>query len=323
MGTRETGNEDFGSGFRHVESFLEMLLAERGAAANTIEAYRRDLTQFAARLAARGVSIEAADTDAVRDYLQGLARVGLAPGTSARHLSSIRQFYRFLFVEGIRSQDVTAGIDSPRRGRTLPKVLGEGEVDALLVAARAIEGVEGVRLTALLEILYATGLRVSELVTLPLSALPREAGVLIVLGKGGRERMVPLGGAAIGAVTAYRAVRGHFLPAGREVKWLFPSRGAKGHLTRQRFAQLLKRLAVDASIDPARVSPHVLRHAFASHLLANGADLRSVQQMLGHADISTTQIYTHILDERLKSLVQAHHPLAAPPLADVAGEGEP
>ncbi|MCH7543506.1 MAG: site-specific tyrosine recombinase XerD [Proteobacteria bacterium] len=323
MDPEERGNEDFGSGFRHVESFLEMLSAERGAAANTLEAYRRDLTRFAARLAARGVSIEAADTDAVRDHIQDLARAGLAPGTSARHLSSLRQFYRFLFAEGIRRQDATAGIDSPRQGRALPKVLGEAEVDALLAAARAVKGAGGIRLTALLEILYATGLRVSELVTLPLSALPREAGVLIVLGKGAKERMVPLGGAAIEAMTAYRAVRGHFLRLGREVKWLFPSRGAKGHLTRQRFAQLLKRLAADASIDPARVSPHVLRHAFASHLLANGADLRSVQQMLGHADISTTQIYTHILDQRLRSLVQAHHPLATPSLTDGAGEGEP
>lgn len=323
MDPEERGNEDFGSGFRHVESFLEMLSAERGASANTLEAYRRDLTRFAARLAARGVSIEAADTDAVRDHIQDLARAGLAPGTSARHLSSLRQFYRFLFAEGIRRQDATAGIDSPRQGRALPKVLGEAEVDALLAAARAVKGAGGIRLTALLEILYATGLRVSELVTLPLSALPREAGVLIVLGKGAKERMVPLGGAAIEAMTAYRAVRGHFLHRGREVKWLFPSRGASGHLTRQRFAQLLKRLAAAASIDPARVSPHVLRHAFASHLLANGADLRSVQQMLGHADISTTQIYTHILDQRLKSLVQAHHPLATPSLADGAGEGEP
>ena len=323
MVSRERGNEDFGSGFRHVESFLEMLSAERGASANTLEAYRRDLKHFAARLAARGVSIEAADRDAVRDYIQGLARAGLAPGTSARHLSSLRQFYRFLFAEGIRRQDATAGIDSPRQGRALPKILSEAEVDALLAAARAVKGAEGIRLTALLEILYATGLRVSELVTLPLSALPREAGVLIVLGKGGRERMVPLGGAAIEAMTAYRAVRGHFLPRGREVKWLFPSRGASGHLTRQRLAQLLKRLAADASIDPARVSPHVLRHAFASHLLANGADLRSVQQMLGHADISTTQIYTHILDQRLMSLVQAHHPLAAPSPPDGAGEGKP
>ena len=218
MGSRERGNEDFGSGFRHVESFLEMLSAERGASVNTIDAYRRDLTQFAARLAARGVSIEAADRDAVRNYLHGLARAGLAPGTSARYLSSLRQFYRFLFAEGIRPQVATAGIDSPRQGRALPKVLCEAEVDALLAAARAVEGAGGTRLTALLEILYATGLRVSELVTLPLSAFPREAGVLIVLGKGGRERMVPLGGGAIGAMTAYRAVRRHFLPAGREVK---------------------------------------------------------------------------------------------------------
>ncbi len=324
MDPEERGNEDFGSGFRHVESFLEMLSAERGASVNTIEAYRRDLKHFAARLAARGVSIEAADTDAVRDYIQGLARAGLAPGTSARRLSSLRQFYRFLFAEGIRPQDATAGIDGPRQGRALPKVLSEAEVDALLAATRAVKGAEGIRLTALVEILYATGLRVSELVTLPLSAVPREAGVLVVLGKGGRERMVPLGATAIEAMTAYRAVRGHFLPRSREVRWLFPSRGASGHLTRQRFAQLLKRLAAAASIDPARVSPHVLRHAFASHLLANGADLRSVQQMLGHADISTTQIYTHILDERLKSLVQAHHPLAQPSLADGAGgKGEP
>ena len=176
-----------------------MLSAERGASVNTIEAYRRDLKHFAARLAARGVSIEAADGEAVRDYIQGLARAGLAPGTSARRLSSLRQFYRFLFAEGIRRQDATAGIDSPRQGRALPKVLSEAEVDALLAAARAVKGAEGIRLTALVEILYATGLRVSELVTLPLSAVPREAGVLIVLGKGGRERMVPLGAAAIEA----------------------------------------------------------------------------------------------------------------------------
>ncbi len=322
MALEEKGNQGFGTGFRHVESFLEMLSAERGASANTLEAYRRDLEQFAAHLAVRGGSVESADASAIRGYLASLARRGLSSATGARRLSALRQFYRFVFAEGVRGDDPTAGIDSPRRGRALPKVLKEAEVDALLAAARRQDGPKGMRLAALLEILYATGLRVSELVGLPLSAVRGEHGVLIVRGKGGKERMVPMSDPARQALNAYRVVRRDFVPANRESGWLFPSRGARGHLTRQRFAQMLKQLAAEAGIDRARVSPHVLRHAFASHLLAHGADLRSIQQMLGHADISTTQGYTHVLDERLKALVRTHHPLARPlPAPSPGGAG--
>jgi integrase/recombinase XerD len=246
----------------------------------------------------------------------------LAPRSAARRLSTLRQFHRFLFGEGLRADDPTAGLDSPRQGRSLPKVLSEAEVEDLLAAARARPGAEGARLVAMLEVLYATGLRVSELVQLPAAAAARDPRVLIVKGKGGKERMVPLSEPARDALKAH--LKAHRKAAidkaaidkagpdkpGPGAKWLFPSRGAAGHLTRQRVAQLLKELAVAAGIDPAKVSPHVLRHAFASHLLDHGADLRSVQKMLGHADISTTQIYTHVLDSRLKALVRDHHPLS-------------
>ena len=295
---------------RHAEAFLEMLSAERGASANTLAAYRRDLEQYAAFLAGRGAEAAGADSQAIRDYLAGLAGRGLSAATSARRLSSLRQFYRFLFDEGVRADDPSATIDSPRRPRPLPKVLSEDEVERLLDAARMRKGPEGIRLVALLEVLYATGLRVSELVGLPLSALAGDPRVLLVRGKGDKERLVPLGEPAKAALAVYRGTRDRFLPEGESSKWLFPSRGRSGHLTRRRFGQLLKELAVLADISPAKVSPHVLRHAFASHLLAHGADLRAVQRMLGHADIATTQIYTHVLDERLKSLVRENHPLA-------------
>jgi integrase/recombinase XerD len=301
---------------RHVEAFLEMASAERGVGANTLEAYARDLADFAACLKTRGLDVEAADAAAIRHYLASLAGAGLSPRTSARRLSALRQFHRFLFSEGVRADDPCLVIDSPRQGRRLPKVLSEAEVDALLAAARQRPGPEGARLVALLELLYATGLRVSELVSLPIAALRRDLRLLIVRGKGGRERMIPLTEPARQAVAAYRLVRERFLPRGRNreaaTKWLFPSRSGTGHLTRHRFAQLLKELALEAGLDPNKVSPHVLRHAFATHLLDHGADLRSVQQMLGHADISTTQIYTHVLAERLKALVHEHHPLAQP-----------
>ncbi len=287
-----------------------MLAAERGAAAQTLEAYRRDLAGFGAFLVARGASFAGADAEAVRAYLSHLA-ARVSPSTSARRLSCLRQFYRFLFAEGVRDDDPTAAIDSPRRPRPLPKVLSENEVERLLAAARARAGDEGVRLVALVEMLYATGLRVSELVTLPLAALRGDPRLLVVRGKGGRERMVPLGETAARAVSAYLEVRGRFVPHGASSPWLFASRGASGHLTRHRLGQLLKELAAAAGIEPRRVSPHVLRHAFASHLLAHGAGLRAVQKMLGHADIATTQIYTHVLEERLKALVRDHHPLAA------------
>ncbi len=304
--------------FRHVESFLEMLAAERGAAANTREAYARDLDDFTGFLEARGRAVHGARTEDLRAYLRHLAEAGMTARTAARRLSVLRQFHRFLFAEGLRADDPTAGIDSPRRGRSLPKVLSEAEVERLLSAARARPGAEGARLTALLEMFYATGLRVSELVGLPLSAVARDPRVLIVRGKGGKERMIPLSEPARDALKHHLAVRGPLRRGGdaarareaRERKWLFPSWARAGHLSRQRVGQMLKDLAHEAGIDPAKVSPHVLRHAFASHLLDHGADLRSVQKMLGHADISTTQIYTHVLNERLKALVTEHHPLA-------------
>ena len=295
---------------RHVASFLEMCSAERGAAKNTLDAYARDLTAFAGYAAGRGRAPEAADTETIRGYLATLAAAGLSARTAARQLSAIRQFHRFLFAEGIRGDDPCQTIDSPRQGRALPKLLSEAEVDALLVTARQDKGAEGIRLVALAETLYATGLRVSELVSLPLAAVRRDPRWLTVTGKGGRERIVPLSVPARDAVAAYLAAREQFLKPGASSPYLFPSRAGAGHLTRQRFGQMLKALAFAAGLDPAKVSPHVLRHAFATHLLSHGADLRSVQKMLGHADISTTQIYTHVLEERLKTLVQQHHPLA-------------
>ena len=301
-----------------LEPFLEMLSAERGAAANTLEAYRRDLQDFDSFLAPRRRRLETAAADDLRAYLGKLARAGMAPRTAARRLSALRQFYRFLVSEDLRGDDPSAGIDSPRQGRALPKILSEAEVDALLTAVRERRDAEGLRLTALVELLYATGLRVSELVSLRSAAAQRDQRLLIVRGKGNKERMVPLSDAARQSLADYLTVRAAFLPksgkgdraAKRESPWLFPSRGASGHLTRHRVGQLLKELAARAGIDAAKVSPHVMRHAFASHLLDHGADLRSLQKMLGHADISTTQVYTHVLSERLKSLVHGHHPLA-------------
>jgi len=295
---------------RHVDAFLEMLMAERAAAANTVAAYRRDILGFVSFLAKRGKVSNDASADDVRAYLAASSRAGVNPRTAARRLSTLRQFHRFLAAEGVRSDDPTSSIDSPKRGRALPKIMGESEVEALLDAAARREGPEGARISALLEVLYSTGLRVSELVGLPLAALGRDPRFMVVRGKGGKERMVPVGEKAEAALVRWREARGRFLRDGRESKWLFPSRGAGGHLTRQRFAQILKELALEAKLDPAKLSPHVLRHAFATHLLNRGADLRSVQRLLGHADISTTQIYTHVLDDRLKSLVQTHHPLA-------------
>ena len=327
---------------RHVESFLEMLAAERGAAANTVESYRRDLVDFARFAAKKRTNPEDADGRLVRDYLAGLARAGMSAGTGARRLSALRQFFRFLHAEGVRRDDPTTTLDGPKLQRPLPKYLSEADVTKLLAVARKWPGPEGVRLLALIEVLYATGLRVSELVALPLSALPREGRMLIVRGKGGKERMVPLSDPAEEALKAYRPVREEFISggkakakaksgqratgrdkstraagrdkstraAGRDSPWLFPSRGKSGHLTRARLLQLLKEMATAAGLDRRRVSPHVLRHSFASHMLAHGADLRSLQQMLGHADIATTQIYTHVLEDRLKALVESSHPLA-------------
>jgi integrase/recombinase XerD len=293
-----------------AESFLEMLAAERGAAVNTRAAYKRDLRDYEAFLDARGTDAVGAGDRDVSAYLSHLAAGGAKPSTAARRLSALRQFHHFLHAEGVRADDPTTAIDAPKRGRPLPKILSEEDVDRLLAAAQAQPGDEGVRLACLMELLYATGLRVSELVTLPLAAVRREEPFLMVKGKGGRERLTPLSEPARAALADYREVRAAFLPDGGESRYLFPSRSKEGHLTRQRFGQLLKGLALEAGLDPKTVSPHVLRHAFASHLLAHGADLRAVQKMLGHADISTTQIYTHVLDERLKRLVAEKHPLA-------------
>jgi len=296
-----------------------MLLAERGVARNTLDAYARDLKDFA-RFLGKEDGLATATSDKLRAYFHALKKSGFSPRTAARRLSALRQFYQFLFAEGLRADDPSSVLDSPKQGRLLPKYLTEEDVEALLKAARRQQGPRGLRVQALLEILYATGLRVSELVSLPLSAMTRDARFLIVCGKGGKERMVPLGVPAVKALVAYQAVRKVFLGGDGGAPWLFPSRAGTGHLTRQRFLQLLKALAADAGLDPAKVSPHVLRHAFASHLLAHGADLRSVQQMLGHADIATTQIYTHVLQARLKHLVDTRHPLAAS--SGKAGPGE-
>lgn len=296
-----------------IEAFLEMLSAERGAARNTLEAYARDLMDFASFVARRGQEIAAARAEDLRAYLSSLEQAGLAASTAARRLSSLRQFHKFLYTEGLRADDPCIGLDGPRTRRPLPRMLSEEEVSHLLKAAReeADASPKGKRLRCLLEVLYATGVRVSELVGLPNAAVLRDPDCLLVKGKGGRERMVPLGQAAARALEEYRQVRDHFLPGKvQAARYLFPSRGKEGHLTRHRFAQMLKQLAAKAGLDPGKLSPHTLRHAFASHLLAHGADLRAVQKMLGHADISTTQIYTHVQEARLKALVQRHHPLA-------------
>jgi len=287
-----------------------MLAAERGAARLTLAAYRNDLIDLSGFLAARSMALEAAKAPALHDYLLAAGTRRLAPRTVARRLSAIRQFYRFLLTEGVRSDDPTGGLDTPRLGRPLPKMLSEDEVARLIATAVAWPEEEGVRLRCLLELLYATGLRVSELVTLPLAAAQRDPRFMLVRGKGGKERVVPLSAPSRQALAEYLVVRKAFLPDGQASRFLFPSRGREGHLTRQRCGQLLKELALGANLDPARLSPHVLRHAFASHLLDHGADLRSVQQMLGHADIATTQIYTHVQNDRLRRLVEAAHPLA-------------
>jgi integrase/recombinase XerD len=293
---------------RHIEAFLEMLAAERGAARLTLSAYGGDLHDFQGFLG--DTAIEAAASDDLRRYLAKLKRAQMQPRTAARRLSALRQFYRFLVVDGRRQDDPTAALDAPRLGRPLPKLVSESEATTLLEQARAKPGAEGARLVALLELLYGTGLRVSELVSLPLAAVRGDPRFLVVRGKGDKERLVPLGEPARQALEAYLARRGEFLDEDRASRFLFPSRSAEGHLTRRRCGQLLKELALAAGIDPARLSPHVLRHAFATHLLDHGADLRSVQEMLGHADIATTQIYTHVAGDRLQRVVAEHHPLA-------------
>ena len=298
------------------EAFLEMMLAERGAGANTIAAYRRDLVRYLTFLGKRGKRPISCTSDDVSAFMRMLADQDMAPSSQARHLSTVRQFHKFLFAEGRRGDDPTGVVDAPRAGRPLPKILSVEEVDRLLAAAReclneALSSGKGVRkaarMHALIETLYASGMRVSELVSLPISAARTGGRFLSVTGKGKKERLVPLSGRAQDAMASWLDVLGE--EAGSD-GFLFAADSREGHLTRQAFARDLKDLAVAAGISPSRLSPHVLRHAFASHLLHNGADLRAVQQLLGHSDISTTQIYTHVLDERLRELVETHHPMA-------------
>ena len=308
---------------RLINLFLDMLAAEQGAGHNTLDAYRRDLTDFSQFIARAGRGLAGVETQALRDYLEDLDARGFKSSSVARRLSAMRHLFRFLLNERVRSDDPAAILSGPKRGRGLPKVLSIADVDRLLVRAKALadaqeasapQRLRAKRLYCLLEVLYATGLRVTELVTLPLSASRRDARMIVVRGKGNKERLVPLNEASRQAMADYLAAIEALKPEKKKnaaaSKWLFPSFGESGHLTRQHFARDLKELAAAAGLAPRLVSPHVLRHAFASHLLHNGADLRIVQTLLGHTDISTTQIYTHVVEDRLKSLVRDLHPLA-------------
>lgn len=300
--------------------FLDMLAAERGAAGNTIAAYERDLADYCDFLEGAGAAPLTADTALIRRYLEDLDARGFKATSMARRLSCVRQFHRFLYVEGRRDEDPAAVIEGPRRGRSLPKVLEPAEVDRLLAVAKegiddaarpAAERLGAARLHCLLETLYATGLRVSELVSLPRSAARAREPLLVIKGKGGRERLVPLSEPARTAMRAYLALLAELRPGLAKSPWLFPADSQTGHVPRQVFARELKAAASAAGLRADLVSPHVLRHAFASHLLQNGADLRVVQELLGHADVSTTQIYTHVLDERTRAMVRDLHPLSS------------
>ena len=294
-----------------IETFLDMMSAERGAGANTLAAYRRDLVDFAGQLSAKGVDPAKAGREQVRAFLAGLSTSGMAASTQARKLSALRQFYGFLYAEGIRSDDPTQTIAAPQARRPLPKILSGEDLEAMLqVAARDVSP-QGLRLSVIVEMLYGGGLRVSELAGMRLAAVAGKGEFIRVTGKGQKERLSPLSPSARAALDAYLAVRQSFVPEqDKNNRYLFASRGAEGFLTRRRFHQLLKDLAVKSGIDPAKVSPHVLRHAFATHLVEGGADLRSVQTLLGHADIATTQIYTHVARDHLTRVVRAAHPLA-------------
>ncbi|MNQ30020.1 Tyrosine recombinase XerD [compost metagenome] len=293
-----------------VEAFLEMMAVERDASPHTLSAYGRDLADAEVWLGDAG-GLMGADEAALEAWFADLSRRGLSAATAARRRSSVRQFYRFALGEGWRSDDPSRRIDAPKQGRSLPKTLSRDEIEALLTAAGAADSAAGLRLVALVEMAYASGLRVSELLGLKVEAVRRDPAYLIVRGKGGKERLAPLNTAARGAIKAWLDARDAARPPkAPDSVWLFPSHGKTGRLTPRRFAQLLDQAAVAANIDPARVSPHVLRHAFATHLLEGGADLRVVQTLLGHADISTTQIYTHVATDRLSQVVHSKHPLA-------------
>ena len=294
-----------------IEAFLEMMAVERASARNTLVAYGKDLADAEAFLKLRGHDLGGAAAEDIEAYFVALGERGLSPATASRRRAAVRQFYRFAVAEGWRADDPARRVDAPAKGRPLPKLLSRAEVERLIAAAAARDGAAGLRFACMVELLYAAGLRVSELVGLTLAAVAGDPAYLIVKGKGGKERLAPLNAAAREAVKAYIEARRAFLPAGvKQSPWLFPSRGAAGRLTARRVAQMLDEAAADAGIDPARVSPHVLRHAFATHLLEGGADLRVVQTLLGHADIATTQIYTHVAGERLREAVAKAHPLA-------------
>jgi integrase/recombinase XerD len=303
---------------RHwIAAFLDAQAAERGAATNTQLAYARDLADFTDWLSGRGSSLSAAQKVDVEDYLVHCDAQGLAKSTRARRLSAIKQLYRFCFEEGFRADNPAVQISGPGRDKRLPKTLSTEEVDRLLEAAAAHgrSPSERERNTCLMQLLYATGMRVSELVTLPLSSAKGDPRMLLIRGKGGKERMVPLSPPARAALRDWLKTREAMEEDARAngkaaSTFLFPSRGQSGHLTRHAFYVLIKDLAVEGGVSPAKVTPHTLRHAFATHLLANGADLRAIQTFLGHADVSTTEIYTHVLEERLKELVLDHHPMA-------------
>jgi len=309
------------SDVRLIQLFTDMLAAEQGAGSNTLDAYRRDLSDLSGFLARSSLSFTSVTTQGLRDYLADLDGRGYKSSSVARRLSAMRHLFRFLLNERVRQDDPAAILSGPKRGRPLPKVLSIGDVDRLLSHAKAstenakasaAQRLRALRLYCLLEVLYATGLRVSELVALPVSAARRDARMIVVRGKGDKERLVPLNEPSRQAMTDYLAALGELRKKSGQSsagKWLFPSFGESGHLTRQHFARDLKELAAGAGLSPRLISPHVLRHAFASHLLHNGADLRVVQTLLGHTDISTTQIYTHVVEERLKSLVRDLHPL--------------
>jgi integrase/recombinase XerD len=303
-----------------IESFLDMMSAERGASPNTLAAYRRDLLDFTADVAREGSDLKRANREHVRAHLKKLSAAALKASSQARKLSTLRRFFAFLYSDGIRNDDPCGAVSSPKQSRPLPKILSQDDARRLIDTARARVDIaddrgkaDGARLLCIAELLYSSGLRVSELVSLPLAAVRAGPRAVVVKGKGGRERLAPIGAAAREALDQYLRVRDVFLPKGHGTtaqRFLFSSRGVEGHLTRRRCHQMLKELAVAAGIDPAKLSPHVLRHAFATHLVEGGADLRSVQTLLGHADIATTQIYTHVARDRLKRTVESAHPLA-------------